>query len=208
MSERSTYLYALTRIPTFYGNFQNLLGAQNARMRIVEELLLPKAGMKVLDVGCGPAPLRPYLGNVQYTGVDLNADHIEKAKRNAQPTDSYLVGDVVTDLDFEPNSFDLIMLIGVLHHIDDAGARKLFQRMAQLISKSGRIVTVDGVFLPNQRTIARIMLKRDAGKHVRIEKGYSQLVEGLPLKLETKHFNNLLRLPYDHLAMTCTQTSN
>lgn len=57
------------------------LGAEKAITRVVHEVLQPKAGMKILDVGCGPANVLSYLPAVDYTGIDLNEKHIAYARQ-------------------------------------------------------------------------------------------------------------------------------
>lgn len=205
MSERTEALYRLVRIPAFYAWLQDLLGARRASETLVERFIRPRAGSRILDVGCGPGSLRPYLGDVRYTGVDLNPAHIRAAKEHGDPSDLYLVGNVVTDLSFEPESFDIILLIGVLHHIDDAAAGVLFRRLAELLDKDGRIVACDGLYVDRQRVAAKLMLDLDSGKHVRDEKGYSALCNGAPLKAAVTVTNDLLRVPYDHNIMVLTR---
>lgn len=205
MSERTEALYRLVRIPAFYAWLQDLLGSRRASETLVERFIKPRAGSRILDVGCGPGSLRPYLGDVRYTGVDLNPAHIRAAKERGDPGDVYLVGNVVTDLSFEPESFDIILLIGVLHHIDDAAAGVLFHRLSELLDKDGRIIACDGVYVERQRLAAKLMLDLDSGQHVRDEKGYSALRGGAPLEAVVTVTNDLLRVPYDHNIMVLTR---
>jgi len=161
--------------------------------------------MSVLDLGCGPGIIRPFLKDVDYIGVDLNAYHIDRARKNSQPGDQYFVGDVVTTLSFDHGKFDLILLMGILHHIGDDDARTLLRHLALLLGNGGRIVTFDGVYFEPQRTISRLMLNWDAGKNVRTAKEYQALCEGGLFDVDVTIFNDLLRIPYDHCAMTLTR---
>ena len=208
MGERTKILYKLVRLPAFYARFQDLLGGASSRERLTSQIIKPQSGMRVLDVGCGPAAIRPFLGEVDYTGVDLNAKHIEAARKSGAPGDRYLVGDVTRDLSFEPHSFDLITLIGILHHIDDDKARNLFKHLLTLIKPTGRMITFDGVYLDRQRLISKLMLDLDAGKNIRTMTQYKALCEGLPLQVKTHVFVDLLNIPYDHCTMTITPMTN
>lgn len=201
MSERTRYLYKLVKSPAFYRWFQDLLGAQQGKRNIVERFVKPPKGGKVLDVGCGPGTFRPFLGDVKYTGIDFNENHIELAREKGQPGDTYIVGNVVTDIEFKPKSFDRIVLLGLLHHIDDAGARILLERVAGLVKPDGWITTTDGVYIPGQRKFAKMMLDRDSGKNIRMPEKYKELCEGLPLEVETVLLQDNLRIPYDHNVM-------
>ena len=50
------------------------------RKTVVRDHIKPRDGETVLDIGCGPATMLPYLGQVTYTGIDLNPAYIETAK--------------------------------------------------------------------------------------------------------------------------------
>jgi len=205
MAEKSRFLYQLVRMPAFYTALQNLFGARKAGETLAGSFIKPRPGMRVLDVGCGPGSIRPFLGEVAYTGVDLNEDHIATARERGRPGDIYRVGDVVTDLSFEAESFDRILLIGILHHIDNDSAKILLRRLAELLVKDGRIIACDGVYLKNQRLAAKLMLDMDAGKNVRTKQGYSELCSEAPLRVEVTVKHNLLRIPYDHNIMVLTR---
>ena len=81
MAQRISSLYRLVTLPRFYAGLQDLLGGSNSRRRFFDEIVRSRAGMRVLDVGCGPASLFPYLTDTQYTGIDLNCHSIEHASR-------------------------------------------------------------------------------------------------------------------------------
>jgi SAM-dependent methyltransferase len=178
-----------------------LLGAEAARARLVEEIIRAKPGMKLLDVGCGPASLFPYLPPVDYTGIDLNPKHIEYSKSIYGSRARFLAGDVVQDLPGEEASFDLVIVSALLHHLDDAQARSLLERLCRLVKPGGRMVTFDNVWLESQNVVAWLLNKLDSGLNVRSENGYRRLVEGLPVSLEGSVYRDLLRIPYDHFAM-------
>jgi hypothetical protein len=55
VAQRITGLYRLITIPAIHRKLMFSLGADSAIARYVEDVLQPKADMKMLDVGCGPA---------------------------------------------------------------------------------------------------------------------------------------------------------
>lgn len=98
----------------------------------------------ILDVGCYEAPLREILGSDFYTGIDMvgNPDieiNLEKAER----------------LPFEDNSFDTVICIDVLEHLDN-----LHAVFAELIRVSKKYVIIS---LPNCWRDARCPIERGRG---------------------------------------------
>src|SRR5262245_49529530 len=73
--------YRLLGVPALYTGFQNALGAAASRRTIVADYVRPRAGDRVLDIGCGPADILDCLPGVVYLGVDVSAAYIENARR-------------------------------------------------------------------------------------------------------------------------------
>jgi SAM-dependent methyltransferase len=202
MAQRTANIYRLVTIPAVYKTIQKVLGAEQSSRRFVDEVVRPTLGAAVLDVGCGPASLLPYLPNIDYTGVDLNPANIAFAKKNYAERGRFLVGDAA---DLVPDQrYDIVIVAAILHHLDDAGAKRLFGNLVGALKPGGRIVTIDNIWLPRQNPIAKLINALDSGKNVRTLAGYQKLAEGLPLRVEHKLYRDLLRIPYDHVCLTLT----
>lgn len=202
MAQRISGAYRLISVPSIYKRLMFSLGADNAITRYVDEVLQPKAGMKILDVGCGPANVLAYLPPVDYTGIDLNEKHIAYAQQRYGDRGRFMVGNASDDLRQEEGSFDLINASGLLHHLADNEAISLFTSLKRLMKANGSIVTIDNVWLPNQRSMVKLINKLDSGINIRTPGGYLRLLNGLGLDIQTRIFNDLLRIPYDHFTMT------
>lgn len=202
MAQRISGAYRLITIPSIYKGLMFSLGADNAITRYVDEVLQPKAGMKILDVGCGPANVLAYLPAVDYTGIDLNEKHIAYAQQRYGDRGRFMVGNAADDLKQEEGSFDLINASGLLHHLADNEAISLFTSLKRLVKANGSIITIDNVWLPNQRAMVKLINKLDSGINIRTPGGYLRLLDGLGLNIQTRIFNDLLRIPYDHFTMT------
>ncbi|MCD4760666.1 class I SAM-dependent methyltransferase [bacterium] len=78
-----------------------------------------KDGFKVLDLGCGNGRLIKSLEEAHdkyhYLGVDFSEGLIKEAKRKF-PNHIFILADMV-DLDFEPESFDMVFMIASFHHL-------------------------------------------------------------------------------------------
>jgi pseudaminic acid biosynthesis-associated methylase len=92
-----------------------------------------------LEVGCGQGgnlrPISAILDPDDVYGIDINAEAIERAKRNAPGT--HVAHSVARDLPFEDGRFDLVYTVGVLIHQPD---ETLSQVMAEIVRCSGRFV--------------------------------------------------------------------
>jgi 2-polyprenyl-3-methyl-5-hydroxy-6-metoxy-1,4-benzoquinol methylase len=100
--------------------------------------LVPPAGRRVLDVGCGSGALGLLLksrGHV-VTGLELVPDAAEHARRYL---DHVTVADVETGgFPFSPGSFDVVILADVLEHLIDPW--RTVRQAAELLAPTGCVV--------------------------------------------------------------------
>lgn len=94
---------------------------------------------RVLEVGCGAGFGAEYLRGRfgQYIGIDHSERLIEMAVRENSSEGVHFETRSVDDFD-PPSSFDLIFMVGVLHHLEDA-ARSL-ETMVQWLAPGGYLV--------------------------------------------------------------------
>lgn len=201
MAERTDGLHKAITYPLFYKGLMYALGADRWHRRYVE-ILDAKPGCRLLDVGCGPANILAYLPPVRYMGIDINPRHIAFAQHRYGPSGTFMVGDV-TKIDID-GQFDLINVSGVLHHLDDTDASRLLSHLSRLLERHGRLVTVDPVWIPKQRIIARSLKAMDAGQNIRSAEQYVALFDNSPLELKTKTYHDMMRIPYDHFIVTAS----
>ncbi len=96
------------------------------------------AGRRVLDAGCGGGRYSKICGEA---GAKVfGADHssaVEKASRLCahQPHVHFVQADL-KQLPFEPESFDFVFSIGVMHH--DADTRRVFDAVARMVKPGGQ----------------------------------------------------------------------
>lgn len=126
-----------------------------ARFMIININILQMLGLclrgrkRILDVGCGFGLFGCYLSamypDVEYRGYDLNSGRIEKANRAAQRLGltnvSFRVGDA-RDLEIE-DEYDAIMMVDLLHHIDDQAKATLLDVCSSHLAPDGRLVIKD-----------------------------------------------------------------
>jgi 2-polyprenyl-3-methyl-5-hydroxy-6-metoxy-1,4-benzoquinol methylase len=180
-----------------------MVGAWRFRRRFIAEHVHPRAGDRVLDVGCGTAELLELMPGVKYVGFDHNPRYIESACEKYGDRGEFHVADVREVSRKFQGCFDIILVIFVLHHLDDGQASELFNAASDMLAPGGRLITADPVLLPRQNPFARMLIRMDRGRHVRTEDGY--------LALAGRHFSavkpavhrNYLYVPYAHLILEC-----
>ena len=180
-----------------YQAFQNLVGARRLYRRLVREHIRPAPGMRVLDVGCGPAEILGELSDdVTYLGFDLSERYIEAARKRWGPRGTFRCAPVneVTVRDLP--KVDVVIAVGVLHHLDDRDAERLFTLAASVLARGGRVVTYDPCFAPTQGALARFLVSRDRGQHVRSPDGYQTLARRVFPRVEATVLQGHLRIPY------------
>jgi cyclopropane fatty-acyl-phospholipid synthase-like methyltransferase len=199
--ERLTEILSL---PAGYRLFRRLVGGRLEEY--VAEYVRPRAGDKVLDLGCGPGDMLRYLPSVDYLGLDISREYIEAAKKRFGSTGRFLCADVgLATLEQERNQFDLVLATGVLHHLDDQRAARLFELARVALRPGGKLITYDGCYVPEQSRLARWVLSKDRGKFVRSRDEYVQLASAHFSIVQPHVRHDLLRIPYTHLIMFCSK---
>ena len=206
MSERAIDLRKPLRFASMYTLLQNIVGSTNARRWIVNELIKPQAGAKVLDIGCGPGRIYEFFPpQVEYVGYDPNPNYIAFAQNQFKGKAEFHQGTAgeLEILDSRREYFDFVIAIGVLHHLDDNEAGKLVRAASMLLKKGGTFLTFDCVLTPEQSKFARFVVSLDRGGHVRDQEGYTALVADVFPQREPRLFTKLLKIPYSHFVLRC-----
>jgi SAM-dependent methyltransferase len=101
---------------------------------------------------------------------------VEAAQKRFGHRGRFFCGDVgLTAIDQEAAAFDLVFATSVLHHLDDNHAIRLFNLARKALKPGARLVTYDGCFVEGQPKLARFVVSRDRGEHVREAAEYAKL---------------------------------
>jgi trans-aconitate methyltransferase len=105
------------------------------------ELLQPRAGERILDIGCGTGQLTADIAGsgARVTGLDSSPDMIEQARRN-YPDIPFVLGDAAS-FSF-PEQFDAIFSNAALHWVPDHQA--VAGSIARALLPGGRFVAEFG----------------------------------------------------------------
>lgn len=196
---------SILKLPAFYSLFSNLIGATRNRTILVGQYLRPQAGDRILDIGCGPADLLPFLPAVEYIGFDASSAYIDAAQQQYGDRATFVCDLVTTATLPQKNYFDLVLAIGVLHHLDDEEAIHLFHLAYAALRSGGRLITYDGVYIEQQSFIARWIISKDRGQNIRSTDEYLQLAHQVFDRISVNIRHDLLRVPYTNLILECTK---
>jgi len=198
MGENVSGIYSILNHPAIFNGFHRLVVKRDARQVLVDEYIKPEAGDRLLDIGCGPASMLPYLGKVDYTGLDLEPNFVEQGRAKYGDRATFIHARVQDLAEKLHSEFDLAIAIGVLHHLDDEEARELFRAVGKLLKTGGRLVVSDPVFRPRQNPLARYVMSFDRGKRIRTEEEYAALASSELTAIRTEVRSDFMRIPYDH----------
>jgi SAM-dependent methyltransferase len=207
LGEKTGGIRSILSLPTVYDRVTDLIGARRSRRILADRFIRALEGDRILDIGCGTAEILDYLPAVEYLGFDSNPAYIEAARARYGSRGRFVSG-TVSDTDLgEYGTFDVVLAIGVLHHLTDDEARKLFDTARNALRPGGRLVTFDGCYKPGQNPLARFILRSDRGQNVRYEEAYMALAGQSFGEVTAFVTDDLVRIPYTHIIMTGTKTS-
>lgn len=188
--------------PLVYSAFQSMMGGRAIRRALVSDHMHPEIGMKVLDIGCGPAGILEYLPDVDYWGFDVSSAYIESARAKFGTRGRFVCRQFsLSDLEgFQ--RFDLVLALGLIHHLGDEDALALFRLAHEALRPGGRFVSIDPCLEPGQNPVARFLIRRDRGQNVRSRNGYELLAKDVfsDLIINVRH---TAWIPYTHCIMEC-----
>jgi SAM-dependent methyltransferase len=202
MAHVNNGVLAVLSHPQIYRAFQNLMGAERLRKQLVSEFVRPVPGQTILDIGCGPADILNHLPQVNYFGFDISRQYIEQAKGRFGNRGQFFCQPLAAaDLKVLPKA-QLVFAFGLLHHLSDSSAEEVLQLAFSALAPGGRLITFDPCYEPGQHPLAKFLIARDRGHHVRHKAGYQRLVETAfqSPRVEIQHAR---WIPYTRCIMEC-----
>ncbi|CAH8292696.1 methyltransferase family protein [Mariniflexile fucanivorans] len=155
------------RIPFIYTSYKKLVGGYGARKLFVKNIVRAKPNQKILDIGCGPGDILDFLPEVNYFGFDLDENYIKKAKSKYQDKGKFTCSGITDFTLPDPGTFDIVIASGIVHHLNNQEAKKLFKTAKKALKPKGRFITLDGCFIKKQNLISYLLLKLDRGLFIR-----------------------------------------
>ena len=192
----------ILNLPWAYQMWGGLVGADEYRKTLAKEHIRSKPSDRILDIGCGPGSMVPYLLSSEYVGFDANPDYIQQAQRRF-PEARFTCEQVNESNLPQCEYFDIVIALGILHHLDDSEAVQLFRMARRTLKPEGRLITADGVWVAGQSRFAKLLLSRDRGRFVRHAEEYVALASTSFSTVHSTVRHDMLRIPYSHLILEC-----
>jgi len=191
-------------ISSVYAKLMGFLLGANTYPTLINEYIQPTHGCSVLDVGCGPAAILDLLQDVKYIGLDHNPSYIATATRKYGSKGTFICAGVDQLNDYGLKTFDRIIILGVMHHLDDSQLIKLMTSLKNRLNHGGVLITFDVAFEDRQNLVAKLLAKNDRGKFVRTKDRYLEFISSTFSVEQADLHHDLLRVPYTHLLTRST----
>jgi len=174
---------------TAYVTLQRLVGADVLRRHALSRAAI-RPGEVLVDIGCGPAYYFDWLpAPLGYHGYDTNQRYIDHATRKYGDRGNFRCAIFDAAEAARIPAPDVIVMLGLLHHLSDTECSALLTLCAQVLAPNGRVVSIDTAYLPGQNRFSKWLSDNDRGDYVRHPDQFTQLaavafdkVEGTPLQ--------------------------
>ena len=199
-------VYRLLRMTAIYDLVQKVIGSDRGANTFVAEYIKPFTGARILDIGAGTGLIVSRLGQVEYLGIEPNPTYVDDFNAQYASEAARLVAGTTNDIEVSPNSYDIVLISAVLHHVNDDLSRAILRYAADAVTDDGRVVLLDPVLHPGQGLISRQLVSRDRGKHVRKDSDYKALFNEVGLQPTFDLRTDLNRFPYSHIITVATKS--
>ena len=171
----------------FDGDRNNGYGGYHYNQRFWSNVVLDfinfynlKDGDKILDIGCGKGfmlyDFKKANPSFEVEGIDISDYAIENAKKEVK---NYVKTGDANKLNYEDNTFDLVISITTIHNLNFEECKKSLQEIER-ISKKHKFITVDAYSNEKEKELmyawnltAKTILHTDKWKELFIEAGYT-----------------------------------
>ena len=137
--------------------FPNVI--RKREMNIIFDVIVSIKPKTILDLGCGGGWLSKILSAKGYhtIGIDISVSLIKTATKAAPKSVGFLIGDCM-NLPFNNNTFDLIIGMGVLHHLN---LNKTLAECHRVLNKNGSILIMEPNALNPLMAMGRRLVPED-----------------------------------------------
>mgnify|MGYP001578925810 CR=1 FL=1 len=203
MAQITDGIRSILASPHLYDLFQRMVGVDAWRQDFVKRFVRPQGFERVLDIGCGTARILDDLpAGVVYFGFDASQSYIAAA-RERYGQRAHLTCALVSEMAIEEaGRFDLVLVSGVLHHLDDMQANQLLEVARFALREGGRLVAIDPCHALGQSRIAQYVIRRDRGQDVRTAPAYEALARAVFNDVQGQIVHRRW-IPYTHWVMEC-----
>lgn len=185
---------------------QRAVGAHLAREACIQALR-PRQGDHILDIGCGPAYYLDRLPDCHYYGFDTDSGYIAHARRRHGDRAHFFDQPYTEERRAELPRFEGVLLMGLLHHLDDRACGELLDLVARSLAPGGRVVTLDTVLFDGQSRFSRFLARNDRGQFVRSPEAFRAIARKRFDRVEERLLGDTWRMPAAHFMLVLSEPS-
>ena len=186
--------------PDAYVLAQRAVGAHKLR-QICIDTLAPRPGDRILDVGCGPAYYIDRFPAVEYHGFDTDEGYIKHARDHWKGRGRFYCEQLSEHRLAELPKFDGVLLMGLLHHLNDTDCHSVLAMVAGSLSARGRVLALEVCRDARLTALARWLAEHDRGEFVRPTPDFLEMGRRHFRKVEHSIIGNSWRVPSGLLMM-------
>jgi cyclopropane fatty-acyl-phospholipid synthase-like methyltransferase len=189
-------------LPRGFDLYQRVVGAPGAKRRFIEEFVRPRAGERVLDVGCGTGALCSYMPRgVEYVGVDVDARYVETARERYLGRGEFVCADIADLPETDVGSFDVAIAFGVVHHLADEQVRTALAVVRALLRPGGRLLASEPCLTDAAGRAERFLMEHDRGRFIRAVDDYVALAESAFPRVSARVVPGTYRIPFSVVVL-------
>lgn len=143
--------------------------------KIIRDAYREQGCGRVLDIGCGTGEFAPLFDRENYCGIDISPAYIlfaRKARRgNFQVMDA-------KKLSFPDGNFDFVLIMAVLHHLNDEDASGVLKEARRVVKDQGTVLLIEDAEIPHlMNPLIAFVQSKDIGNYIRPPQNYRNLIE-------------------------------
>jgi 2-polyprenyl-3-methyl-5-hydroxy-6-metoxy-1,4-benzoquinol methylase len=159
-------------VPFFYNFVQIVLGMDFPN--VAKKSIQRYPHETILEIGCGPGKFIKYINYKKYLGIDMNKKYIGYAKKHYETKSTKFLVLNAMNIPKMKDSFDLIIIMNVTHHLKNLEIERILKRLINNISFK-RLLIFDGK--PDIGPLGKILEYLDQGNNFREVDQLAELVE-------------------------------
>lgn len=128
----------------------------------------------LLDLGCGTGEFSGLCASEGYIGLDINRPYLRFANKLTEKT--FLNGSG-SFLPFKESSFNGVLINGVIHHLSDSEAEKIFSEVWRITKPEGSVLLIEDVPGSKSAIGTSFIHWLDEGDYIRPPVEYEKLFE-------------------------------
>ena len=187
-----------------YSVFQKIIGKRSFRDYFFKNYIGDVSGLNILDLGCGPCNILKHIHSENlYVGIDYNSNYIESAKRPwGGEGRQFLCIDLNSYSQQAAQKFDMVLMMGVMHHLNDEEVENCLKSIKRLLADNGRFISLDPCYTKGMNPIARLLCMLDRGKFVRYAEEFICIQQKFFADVNFEIRTDGLRLPYSRILFS------